>query len=215
MPPSSPPSLPTGRQVLVVEDEIRIRNMLNQALKEMGFHATLASSAEAAAKLLDQQSFDIMILDLNLPGVDGLEFLSSVRKRHADLQVIILTGFGDLDAAKKAIHLDVVEFLTKPCALGNLEVALDRARRRQKKQIVEEPAPALKTVMQFEPPPGALQAPAVPGSNQSLEELEQQHILGVLQKQNGNRAATAAELGISLRKLYYRLGEYQKKGLIP
>jgi transcriptional regulator with PAS, ATPase and Fis domain len=49
----------------------------------------------------------------------------------------------------------------------------------------------------------------------SLEELEQKHILSVLQKHNGNRAATAAELGISLRKLYYRLGEYQKKGLLP
>lgn len=214
MPSVPPPSLPTGRQVLVVEDEIRIRNMLNQALKEMGFHATLAPSAEAAAKSLAQQAFDIMILDLNLPGIDGLEFLTTVRKQHADLQVIILTGFGDLDAAKKAIHLDVVEFLTKPCALGNLEIALDRACKRQKKQIIDEPAPALKTVMQFEPaspPPVA----GAPGGNKSLEELEQQHILGVLQKQNGNRAATAAELGISLRKLYYRLGEYQKKGLIP
>ncbi len=215
MPPFSTPILPTGRQVLVVEDEIRIRNMLNQALKEMGFHATLAPSAEAAAKLLAQQAFDIMILDLNLPGIDGLEFLTTIRRQHADLQVIILTGFGDLDAAKKAIHLDVVEFLTKPCALGNLEVALDRACKRQKRQIVDEPAPALKSVMQFDAPPSPPPVAPVPGSNQSLEELEQQHILGVLQKQNGNRAATAAELGISLRKLYYRLGEYQKKGLIP
>ena len=48
----------------------------------------------------------------------------------------------------------------------------------------------------------------------SLEEIEQRHIIDVLNKNNGNRAATAKELGISLRKLYYRLGEYQKKGLV-
>jgi DNA-binding NtrC family response regulator len=210
-------SLPSGREVLIVEDEMRLRNMLNQALKEMGFNATLAPSAESAAKLLAQRSFDIMMLDLNLPGMDGIEFLEGVRERHKDIQVIILTGFGDLEAAKKAIHLDVVEFLTKPCALGKLEHALDRARKRQKSQIVGDSPVVSQAVLQFEPEPAAQIPPAaIRGESvQSLEELEQQHILGVLQKQNGNRAATAAELGISLRKLYYRLGEYQRKGLIP
>jgi DNA-binding NtrC family response regulator len=210
-------SLPTGREVLVVEDEPRLRNMLNQALKEMGFHATLAPTAEAAAKLLAQRSFDIMMLDLNLPGMDGIEFLEGVRQRHKDIQVIILTGFGDLEAAKKAIHLDVVEFLTKPCALGTLEAALDRARKRQKSQIVGDAPAAVETVLQFEPAPVAATpvSKSDDGAAKSLEELEQEHILDVLQKQKGNRAATAAELGISLRKLYYRLGEYQRKGLIP
>src|SRR5690349_15039835 len=119
--PSSPSSLPSGREVLVVEDELRVRNMLLQALKEMGFAATPAPSAEAAARLLAQREFDILILDLNLPGMNGIEFLESVRRQHNAIQVIILTGFGDLEAARKAIHFDVVDFLTKPCALGALE----------------------------------------------------------------------------------------------
>jgi DNA-binding NtrC family response regulator len=184
----------------------------------MGFHATLAASAEAAARALAQQNFDILILDLNLPGMDGMEFLTSVRKRHQDIQVIILTGFGDLEAAKRAIHLDVVEFLTKPCALGSLEVALDRASKRRKGQIINDsPAAATFDTEPAPPPPPPSAASTNPDANQSLslEELEQRHILGVLERQKGNRAATAAELGISLRKLYYRLGEYQKKGLIP
>src|SRR6476661_4903444 len=129
-------SLPTGREVLVVEDELRIRTMLSQALKEMGFNATLTASAEAATRALAQHSFDILILDLNLPGVNGMEFLQSVRKAHHDIQVIILTGFGDLESARLAIHLDVVEFLSKPCALGSLEMALGRATKRRKGQIV-------------------------------------------------------------------------------
>lgn len=220
----STPFLPTGRDVLVVEDELRIRNMLSRALKEMGFQATLAPSAEAALRAISQQAFDILILDLNLPGMSGMDFLEAMRKKHPDIQVIILTGFGDLESAKRAIHLDVVEFLTKPCGLGNLEVALDRARKRRKGQIVGDATASAEPMRQFESEPdrqpmtahgaATLAAPA-DESGRSLEDLEERHILSVLKKHNGNRAATAADLGISLRKLYYRLGEYHKKGLIP
>ena len=213
----SPSELPTGRDVLVVEDEVRIRNMLNQALREMGYHATLTSTAEAATKALSQRSFDILILDLNLPGMGGLDFLECTRGRHRETQVIILTGFGDLESAQKAIHLDVVEFLTKPCTLGNLESALERARRRRRGQIVGEPGAHAEPRLQFETAPAPQTVPSTETSTSplSLEDIEQKHILNMLQKNLGNRAATAAELGISLRKLYYRLGEYQKKGLIP
>ena len=217
---ASSTTLPTGREVLVVDDELRIRNMLAQALKQMGFRATLAASAEAASRELAQRTFDILILDLNLPGMDGMEFLTSIRKRHPDIQVIILTGFGDLEAARRAIHLDVVEFLTKPCALGNLEVALDRASKRRKGQIINESTMTLDHSTFSGEPEGPLsppvpQAPIDPTQPLSLDEVEQRHILTVLERLKGNRAAAAAELGISLRKLYYRLGEYQKKGLIP
>ena len=219
---SSTSVLPSGREVLVVEDEVRIRDMLSRALKEMGYRATLASSAEAAARLMGQKEFDILMLDLNLPGMGGMEFFDIVRKRHRDIQVIILTGFGDLEAAKRAIHLDVVEFLTKPCALGNLEIALERARKRRRGQLVSESVAAAEPLLQFDSPhgerarqPAIAVAPAGGDETLSLEELEQKHILAALQKHNGKRAAAAAELGISIRKLFYRLGEYQKKGIIP
>jgi DNA-binding NtrC family response regulator len=106
----------------------------------------------------------------------------------------------------------VVEFLTKPCALGSLEAALDRARRKRGKTLpvpvgLGEPD---EPQLHFSPEPRAARA----NGGMSLEELEQQHILAVLEKHAGNRATTAAELGISLRKLYYRLSQYQKQGLL-
>lgn len=218
------PSLPTGREVLVVEDETRIRGMLAEALKQMGFHATLVATAEAANRALAQRTYDILILDLNLPGIGGIEFLASIRPQHPDIQVIILTGFGDLESAQKAIHLDVVEFLTKPCALGTLERALDRARKRLKNHIVGE-FELREPLMQFEtaPTPATITMPSHEtdggrGAGKdaepvSMDDVEQRHILEVLQKNNGNRAAAANELGISLRKLYYRLNDYQRKGV--
>ncbi|QOV90462.1 response regulator [Humisphaera borealis] len=209
----------TGRDVLVVEDEYRIREMLAKALKEMGFTGTFASSAEAGAKLLAQRSFDFLILDLNLPGKGGIAFLEALRRDHHDLQVIILTGFGDLEAARAAIHLDVVEFLTKPCALGTLEVALDRASKRRRGQVIAERAAAEERAPTFAQEPArpvmtSSSHEAAVADGGSMEELEQKHILHVLEKHRGNRTAAAAELGISIRKLYYRLGQYQKQGLL-
>jgi DNA-binding NtrC family response regulator len=212
-----PQAIPTGRDVLVLEDEARVRNMLSQALKEMGFNATFTSTASAASKAMAAHAYDILILDLNLPGMNGLEFLESIRAMRADIQVIILTGFGDLEAAKKAIHLDVVEFLTKPCGLGNLETALNRACKRRRGQLTGDPASGTEPLLRFETEPGTVSPPdAGPdGAVLSMEEVERRHILSVLKRLNGNRPAAAAELGISIRKLYYRIGEYQKKGIVP
>jgi DNA-binding NtrC family response regulator len=201
-----PPS--EARNVLIVEDEMRLREMLSRAVREMGFAPTSAATAEGALREAHAHGFDILILDLNLPGMSGLEMLERLRQSQPDVQVIVLTGFGDLEAAKHAIRLDVVDFLTKPCALGTLEEALDRARRRRHKTV--EPEPPIPDPPRFETPPLAQ-----PGDRLSLEELEQRHILAVLEKNNGNRTTTAAELGISVRKLYYRIGQYQKQGLLP
>jgi DNA-binding NtrC family response regulator len=212
--------------VLVVEDDPRVRRMLAQALKEMNFNATFAASAEAALPLVAEHVYDTLIVDLNLPGMGGMDFLERVRRRQNDVPVIILTGFGDLDAARKAIHLDVVEFLTKPCTLGSLETAMSRARQRRKGQIVTEAAASEDPALQLDPPrrpafAEALSAAATTPSNaaeialSAMEDVERKHIFSVLKKHNGNRAATAAELGISVRKLYYRLGEYQRKGFGP
>ena len=208
---SPPPGFPPceGRQVLLVEDETRLRDMLTRAIHEMGFHPTSVGQAEAALRLLEARPFDILIADLNLPGMSGIELLEQTHARWPTMQAIILTGFGDLNAAKQAIRLDVVDFLTKPCPLGELEVALDRARTRRLKAVGAGPLPAAEPAR----PPEEGQAPDTPAP--SLEEMEQRHILAVLEKNNGNRTATAAELGIRLRKLYYRLGQYQKQGLIP
>ncbi len=203
--PSVPPPS-EAREVLIIEDEPRLREMLHRAVREMGFNPTVCATGEAALREAEAHSFDIAIVDLNLPGIGGLPMLEKLRQAQPDVQAIVLTGFGDLDAARAAIRLDVVDFLTKPCALGTLEESLDRARRRRFKSV------------EFEPPiekPAQFQAPDPQQERLSLEELEQRHILAVLEKNNGNRTATAEELGISVRKLYYRIGQYQKQGLLP
>src|SRR5882724_5536492 len=186
-------------QILIIDDEPRMRDLLHRAITSWGHKASTARSGEEALRVMQAEPADIILLDLNLPAMSGLEFLERIRQTHPLSEVIILTGFGDLEAAKKAIHLDVVEFLTKPAHLGELEQALDRARKR-----LEESS--LPTAIQ--PPPPI--TPPPPPTATTLDEVEREHILAALARNNGNRSATATELGISLRTLYYRLNEYQK-----
>jgi DNA-binding NtrC family response regulator len=240
-----------SRRVLVVEDESRLRDMLVRAIREMGFEPAGAPTAEHATRLMEQQWHPVVVVDLNLPGAGGMDFLRNVRQRWPRTQAVILTGFGDLESARQAIHLDVADFLTKPCGLGDMEIALGRAFDRLRAlapdgldpelpppdasdeqdekdegfadRLAEDDDPADETAadlavaasragtaghghpMTFEPRDGSAAL--------SLEDVERQAILAALQKHNQNRAAAANELGISLRKLYYRLAQYQKQGL--
>ena len=196
-------------RVLLVEDESRLRDMLLRAVSDMGFEAHGVASAEAAVRAMSDKPAEIVLLDLNLPGMGGMDLFGVIRKSHPQTQVIVLTGFGGLEAAQRAIHYDAVDFLTKPCALGDLEVSLDRARGR----VIRLTAAAHAAEPIEEPAPTPM--PSAPPQDNSLETMERLHILAVLEKNHGNRTATAAELGISLRKLYYRLGQYQREGLMP
>lgn len=215
MPDPSAPSSPWTRlnqpfAVLLVEDEPRLRDLLLEAIPDMGrsgFSAAGARSGEEALRLMNAQVRDIIILDLNLPGMDGMEFFEQVRQRWPQTQVIILTGFGDLDAARKAIHLQVVDFLSKPCHLSDVELALDRARRR----IVE-----LRKINMTDTAPPVLAQPINESTTPptTLEESERQMIIAALERNRGNRTAAAVELGISRRTLHYRLQEYERQGFI-
>ena len=191
-------------RVLIVEDEPRMREMLERALREIGFIATAVGSAEQAVRALARGAAalpHIVLLDLNLPGMGGLELLQHVRERLPSAAIVVLTGFGSLDAAKVAIRHDVVDFLTKPCRLDELEVAMARAGQRVAQPLLEERARAsAESVTPVVVPPAA-----------TLEELEWFHIQSALDRHDGNRAAAASELGISERTLYYRLARCARR----
>jgi DNA-binding NtrC family response regulator len=159
----------------------------------MGFAADAVRSAEDARKAMEADPHEIVMLDLRLPLMDGMELFELLRQRWPETQVIIMTGFGDLEAARQAIHLGVVDFITKPFHLRDIEVALDRARKR----LIANPVPLddddEETEQEAQPT--------------TLAQIEKQAILAALERHHGNRTAAAAELGISRRKLHYWLNE--------
>ena len=207
-----PGPIKTDPRVMVVEDEPRMRDLLTQAVGRWGFDVTAAASAEEALRLAAAgPPPEVVLLDLNLPGMDGLDCFRRLRERHPQVQGIVLTGFGSLEAARQAIHLDVVEFLTKPAPLGEIERAMDRAMRR----LAPPPPPVLPPEVTESPEASAEAGGGAGDTPRTLEEVERDHILAALRRNDGNRTATAAELGISRRTLYYKLSEYERQGYAP
>lgn len=199
----------SGRSVLIVEDEARLREMLVRAVRVMGFAVRGAASGEEGLQALEQEATDVAVVDLNLPGMNGIDFCEQVRQRWPLTQMLVLTGYGDLEAAQRAIRLDVVDFLTKPCALGDLESALDRAMRRRRNHIIARAEEDGQTTV-----PAVEAATAKSPGGRTIEDLEREHILAALARNNGNRRATAKELGLSIRTLYYRLRVYEIRGFL-
>lgn len=205
-----------GRRVMIVEDEPRLREMLGRAIREMDFQTEQAATAEAALEAITDHPVDIAICDLSLPGMDGLELCRRIRAGWPETQLIVLTGHGDLEAARTAIHLDVVEFLTKPCPLADIEVALDRALRRRQHGILARAIETTGGDQDLLDSSGA--TPMTPSDAAPtpvrLEDIEREHILEALARHDGNRAKTAEQLGISVRTLYYRLKTYENLGYL-
>jgi len=203
-----------SQRVLIVEDEQHLREMLHTSLTEMGLRPTAARNAEAALRLINQHFFALALIDLNLPGIGGLELCEILHEQRPHIQSIILTGFGDLDSARQAIRLEVVDFLTKPCGMDDLEHALNRARLRW----LDRWSGQAMTVESEVPPDNHAARSSTPmidsKSLRSMEEMERELILASLARHNGNRQAAASDLGISVRKLYYRLQQYQRQGLL-
>lgn len=186
--------MPERHRVMIVEDEPRLRELLLDVLPGMGYEPVAVSTAEEGLRLMGEEAAAIIVLDLNLPAMDGMAFLERLRRRWKT-PVIVMTAFGSLEAARQAIHLDVVEFLAKPCHLGQVEAALDRARRRVESDVVGASTVEI--------------APAAEGA--TLADLERAAIFEALRRHGGNRSAAAAELGISRRTLYNKLDEYQRE----
>ena len=190
--------------VLVVEDEARLRDVLVSSAEECGFRAKAARAAEEAIAQMEQNPCDIVMLDLNLPCMDGLRCFEIVRERWPATSAVILTGFGTLEAAQRAIRLGVAEFLTKPASLGDIERALHRAWR-MRFEVTENHAGNIPPIPTDEA--GDAGQHDLP---QTMYEIEYACITAALDRHSGNRAAAAAELGMSARKLYYRLSEYRE-----
>ena len=125
-----------GAKVLVVDDEAYIREIICRKLCSDGYACEDADDAEAALAKLSQDSYDCVLSDINMPGMDGIELLRAIRQADQDVAVIMITGAPDLDGALEAMRLGAHDHLAKPLNLAHLALTVDRAI--EKKRLVEE-----------------------------------------------------------------------------
>jgi DNA-binding NtrC family response regulator len=113
-------------KILLVDDDEWIRDSLSIFFEAEGCNLLALETAEEAMETVRQQDFDIVISDYKLPGMDGLEFLRQVKKRHPETLEILITAYGNYDLYIEAIKAGVQDFISKPLTSENVEMSLAR-----------------------------------------------------------------------------------------
>lgn len=113
--------------ILVVDDDEMVRYVLTEKLIESGFSVTAASDGLRAVELFSNTAFDAVLLDLKMPGMDGIETLKELRMHDSEIPVIMVTAFGDITTAVEAIKLGAYDFVEKPPQISRIMVTLRRA----------------------------------------------------------------------------------------
>ena len=130
----SPTNSPTGGRILLADDEESIRDGVRQVLGRQGYEVTCAEDGPRALELMAQGGFDLVLLDLRMPGLDGMEVLRRLRKEHPQTEVIILTGHGTIELAVQAMKLGATDFITKPFVPWHLKQVVGRVMEHRRLQ---------------------------------------------------------------------------------
>jgi len=120
-----------GPKVLIVDDEERFRITLSKLLAVAGVEATTAGSGLEALTELNKNDYDVVLLDVKMPEMNGLEALSKIKKNNPGLEVIMLTGHASVDVAVEIMKLGGYEYLLKPCPMEDLMIKIEAAYERK------------------------------------------------------------------------------------
>ncbi|MBS1116239.1 MAG: putative response regulator in two-component reguatory system, sigma54 dependent transcriptional [candidate division NC10 bacterium] len=138
-------------RVLVVDDERPIRFLMEKELPRAGCLVTCAENGEDALERVRTQEFDVVLMDLKMPGIGGLEALRRIRESGASAEVVVLTGHPDVTTAIEAMKLGAYDYLTKPFKLAEVEIVLRRAAERRR--LTQENTALRRMVAQRGQPP--------------------------------------------------------------
>jgi DNA-binding NtrC family response regulator len=121
-------------KVLLVDDEKDFIEMLSLRLKEVGEKITVAYSGQEGLDALKKADIDVVILDIKMPGMDGIETLTEIKKKYPLVEVIMLTGHGSTETAVQGMKLGAFDYLMKPADFNDLNAKLEGARKRKDEQ---------------------------------------------------------------------------------
>jgi DNA-binding NtrC family response regulator len=118
-------------KILLVDDEARFRTTLSKLLAAQGLEVTALGSGREALAELRQNAYDVMVLDVRMPDMDGIATLTEIKKIAPQIEVIILTGHASMDAAVEIMRLGGYDYLLKPCPVEDLLAKIESAYERK------------------------------------------------------------------------------------
>ena len=116
-----------GSKILLVDDEVVFTGNMSRLLTTRGYRVTAVNSGDSAIQALDNEDFDVVVLDLKMPGMDGITTLKEIKKLGLFTETLILTGHGAIDTALEAMKLGAYDYLTKPCEIDELVSKIEGA----------------------------------------------------------------------------------------
>jgi len=123
------PAQPEERSILVIDDEVAVNNNIRKILAKKGYGVDQAISKAEALEKIGARAYQLVLLDLKMPGVEGLEMLEAVRDRNPGAKVIIITGYASIETAVESARLGATDYLPKPFTPDEIRLAADRALR--------------------------------------------------------------------------------------
>ncbi|OQY57873.1 MAG: two-component system response regulator [Desulfobacteraceae bacterium 4572_88] len=133
-----------SERVLLVDDEKDFLDVMSERLRNRGFEVSTSASAMEALDNIGQNIYDAVILDIQMPGMDGFETLKQIKKKRPELQIILLTGHGTVEKGVEAIKLGAMDFLEKP---ADLEAISDKIKKAsQNKMLIVDKANEEKVI---------------------------------------------------------------------
>ena len=125
-----------SKTILIIDDEAGLRDLMSRVFNEAGYDTVTAPDGAAGLRAAKEQDFDLVLLDMSLPKMNGLEVLNGIKEEKPDLPVIMVTAYGSTQTAIEALRLGAYDFITKPFDLDELQVVADRALAQQR--VIDE-----------------------------------------------------------------------------
>lgn len=122
-----------AEKVLLIDDEVEFLEALSERMEIRGMEVTTAENAAAAVSAINSGDFDAIVLDLQMPDMNGIDMLKVIRKTNPDMQVILLTGQATLEAGIQAMKLGAMDFMEKP---ADIDALTDKIKKAQAKKMV-------------------------------------------------------------------------------
>ena len=119
-----------AEKILLVDDEEGIRKVLGISLTDSGYQVITAKNGEEALEIFKKEPVPIVLTDIKMPGMDGIDLLKEIKKDSPDTEVIMITGHGEMELAIQSLKFDATDFITKPINDDALEIAMKRAKER-------------------------------------------------------------------------------------
>jgi DNA-binding NtrC family response regulator len=170
------------KKILVVDDDQQMRLDLTEILSMEGYDVDSAGSGEEALKFIQRNGYDIVISDLKMPGMNGLELLARIKELKTDTRVIMITAYATIESAVEAMRRGASDYISKPFKINEIEVAVRRALEEAKFRENLRKAPESQAKLQIQPMIESISSPIRRGVIEHLLSVNSSSFMHLVEK---------------------------------